>query len=175
MMRSIRWKLTSSYLLLVVLVLVIVTAYVTQALHRSYVSTYAYVVATQAKVISLMMREYAGKRSLVELQPMAQTLKWRQEATIALIDATGHSAAAMAAAPELEKAFAGEEGQAVRFDPATGETRVFAAAPILGPNNRVAGVVQVSAPEAWVWRQLRRMAPALGTAKIGRASCRERV
>src|SRR5437870_11149154 len=89
MMRSIRWKLTSSYLLLVVLVLVIVTAYVTQALHRSYVSTYAYVVATQAKVISLMMREYAGKRNLAELQPMAQTLKWRKEAIIALIDATG--------------------------------------------------------------------------------------
>jgi len=166
MMRSIRWKLTSSYLLLVVLVLVIVTAYVAQALHRSYVNTYAYVVATQAKVISLMMREYAGKRNLGELQPMVQTLKWRQEATIALIDATGHSAAALAAAPELEKAFAGEEAQAVRFDPATGETRVFAAAPILGPNNRVAGVVQVSAPEAWVWRQLRRMAPALGTASL---------
>src|SRR5947209_20163707 len=166
MMRSIRWKLTSSYLLLVVLVLVIVTAYVTKALHRSDVNTYAYVVATQAKVISLMMREYAGKRNLVELQPMAQTLKWRKEATIALIDATGHSAAAMAGAPELEKAFAGEEGQAVRFDPATGETRVFAAAPILGPDNRIAGVVQVSAPEAWVWRQLRRMAPALGAASL---------
>ena len=166
-MRSIRWKLTSSYLLLVVLVLVIVTAYVTQALHRSYVSTYAYVVATQAKVISLMMREYAGKRNLAELQPMAQTLKWRKEAIIALIDATGRSTGPDAAAsPELEKAFAGEESQAVRFDPATGETRVFAAAPILGPDNRIAGVVQVSAPEAWVWRQLRRMAPALGTASL---------
>src|SRR2546426_6707875 len=116
MMRSIRWKLTSSYLLLVVLVLVIVTAYVTKALHRSYVNTYAYVVATQAKVISLMMREYAGKRNLVELQPMVQTLKWRQEATITLIDATGYSASATAAAPELEKAFAGEEGQAERFE-----------------------------------------------------------
>src|SRR5437870_713562 len=110
MMRSIRWKLTSSYLLLVVLVLVIVTAYVTQALHRSYVSTYAYVVATQAKVISLMMREYAGKRNLAELQPMAQTLKWRKEAIIALIDATGRSTGPDAAAsPELEKAFRSEE------------------------------------------------------------------
>src|SRR2546430_14456626 len=110
-------------------------------------------------------REYAGKRNLVELQPMAQTLKWRKEAIIALIDATGRSTGPDAAAsPELEKAFAGEESQAVRFDPATGETRVFAAAPILGPANRIPGVVQVSAPEAWVWRQLRRMAPALGTA-----------
>lgn len=167
MMRSIRWKLTSSYLVLVLLVLVIVTAYVTEALHRSYVGTYAYVVATQAKVISLMMREYAGKRNLVEVQPMAQSLKWRKEATIALIDAAGRSAFPVGpATPELEKAFAGEESQDVRFDPATGETRVFAAAPILGPDNRVAGVVQVSAPEAWVWRQLRRMAPALGTASL---------
>src|SRR2546426_11056454 len=167
MMRTIGWKLTSSCLLRVVLVLVIVTAYVTQALHRSYVSTYAYVVATQAKVISLMMREYAGKRNLAELQPMAQTLKWRKEAIIALIDATGRSTGPDAAAsPELEKAFAGEESQAVRFDPATGETRVFAAAPILGPDNRIAGGVQVSAPEAGVWRPLRRMAPALGTASM---------
>src|SRR2546429_9888379 len=98
---------------------------------------------------------------------MAQTLKWRKEACIALIDATGRSTGPDAAAsPDLERAFAGEESQAVRFDPATGEPRVFAAAPILGPDNRIAGVVQVSAPEAWVWRQLRRMAPALGTASL---------
>src|SRR5437667_7195330 len=123
MMRSIRWKLTSSYLLLVVLVLVIVTAYVTQALHRSYVSTYAYVVATQAKVISLMMREYAGKRNLAELQPMAQTLKWRKEAIIALIDASGRSTGPDAGGSiELEQAFAGEERQAVRSARATSDT-----------------------------------------------------
>ncbi len=167
MLRSIRWKLTSSYLVLVLVVLVVVTGYVVQALQRSYVNTYAYVVATQAKVISLMMREYAGERNLAELQPMVETLKWRKEATIALIDATGRSAVlAEPGSPELQKAFAGEEDWSMRFDPATGETRVFAAAPVFGPDNRVMGVVQVSAPEAWVWRQLRRMAPALATASL---------
>ncbi len=167
MMRSIRWKLTSSYLVLVLVVLVVVTGYVVQALQRSYVNTYAYVVATQAKVISLMMREYAGERNLAELQPMVETLKWRKEATIALIDATGRSAVpAEPGSPELQKAFAGEEDWSMRFDPATGETRVFAAAPVFGPNNRVMGVVQVSAPESWVWRQLRRMVPALATASL---------
>ncbi len=167
MMRSIRWKLTSSYLVLVLIVLVVVTGYVVQALQRSYVNTYAYVVATQAKVISLMMREYAGERNLADLQPMVETLKWRKEATIVLIDATGRSAApAEPGSPELQKAFAGEEDWSLRFDPATGETRVFAAAPVFGPDNRVMGVVQVSAPEAWVWRQLRRMAPALATASL---------
>jgi two-component system, OmpR family, phosphate regulon sensor histidine kinase PhoR len=165
MTRSLRWKITSSYLLVVLMVLVIFTAYVVRALHRQYVNTYAYVVAAQAKVISLMMRDYAGERDLVSLQPMVQTLKWRKEATIALIDAPGRSAAGFNPdVPELQRAFAGEESQAVRFDPASGEVRVFAAAPIVGPDGRVAGVVQVSAPEAWVWRQLHRMAPALGTA-----------
>ncbi len=166
MMRSIRWKLTMSYVLLVLLVLVIVTAYVVRALHRQYVNTYAYVVATQAKVISLMMREYAGHRRLVELQPMVQTLKWRKEATISLLDTPDAAVPGEPSPPELQQAFAGAEAQAVRFDPATGEMRVFAAAPVFGPDNRVMGVVQVSAPEVWVWRQLRRMAPALATAML---------
>jgi two-component system phosphate regulon sensor histidine kinase PhoR len=166
MMRSIRWKLTSSYLLLVLLVLIIVTSYVLQALHRSYLMTYAYVVATQAKVISLMMRDYAEERPLAELQPMVETLKWRKEASIVLLDASGRTEATHAREPEVQQAFAGTEGQAVRFDPASGETRVFAAAPVYGRDKRLLGVVQVSAPEAWVWRQLWRMTPALGTASL---------
>lgn len=167
MRRSIRWKITSSYLLLVLLVLVIVTAYVVRALERQYVNTYAYVVATQAKVISLMMREYAEGRDFADLQATVQQLKWRKEATIALIDATGRSAIPVnLSEPEVRQAFAGEEAQAVRFDPATGETRVFAAAPILGPNKQVVGIVHVSAPESWVFRQLQRMAPALATAML---------
>ncbi|MDR7400916.1 MAG: ATP-binding protein [Armatimonadota bacterium] len=168
-MRSIRWKLTSSYLLLVLLVLLLVTAYGARALHRSYINSYAYAVSIQAKVISLMMREYAGDRNLADLQPMVQTLRWRREATITLIDATGRSAPPVdPGAPEVAAAFAGRESQAVRYDPATGEVRVFAAAPVLGPDGRIVGVVQVSAPEAWVWRQLRRQAPgALGAVLVG--------
>ncbi len=169
MRRSIRWRITSSYLLLVLLVLVIFTAYVVQALERQYVSTYAYVVATQAKVISLMMREYADdpNRDLARLQGMVQELRWRKDATIQLIDATGRSPAGPVdpSLPEIQKALAGEESQAVRDD-GSGERRVYAAAPIIGRNNAVMGVVYVSAPHAWVIRQLRRMAPALGTAML---------
>jgi len=93
MRRSIRWKITSSYLVLVLLVLVIFTAYVVRALERSYLNTYRYVVATQAKVISLMMKEYAGTAplDLARLQETAQQLKWRKDATIALVDAGGWS------------------------------------------------------------------------------------
>lgn len=169
MRRSIRWRITSSYLVLVLLVLVIFTGYVVRALERQYVSTYAYVVATQAKVISLMMKEYAGDRAwdLVHLQATAQQLKWRKDATIALIDATGRSPGGQVdlSAPEIQKAFAGEEAQAVRDD-SEGVKRVYAAAPIFGPNNTVVGVVHVSAPHAWVFRQLQRIAPALFTAML---------
>jgi two-component system phosphate regulon sensor histidine kinase PhoR len=166
---SIRWKITGSYLLLVLLVLVIFTAYVVRALERQYVSTYAYVVATQAKVISLMLREYTGAGALdfVRLQATVQELKWRKDATIALVDATGHSPSGPVdlSFPEIQAALAGNEGEAVRDD-GTGMKRVYAAAPIFGPNNRVVGVVHVSAPHAWVFRQLRRIAPALGIAGL---------
>ncbi len=167
MRRSLRWKLTSSYLFLVIVVLLVVTAYVARALERSYMNTYAYVVATQAKVISLMLREYAG-RDLISLQPMVQELRWRKEATITLADATGRAAnlAIDPSYPEVQKAFAGMESQAVRADPRTGERRVYAAAPILGPKKEVVGIVHVSAPEAWVWRQLRRMVPQFGMAML---------
>lgn len=168
MRRSIRWKLTSSYLVLVIVALLIATAYVVQALQRQYVRTYAYVVSTQAKIISLMLREHAGRRDLMSLQPMVQQLRWRRDATIALADATGRATSPTVdpSYPEVQKAFAGEESQAVRADPQTGERRVYAAAPIVGPDKRVVGIVHVSAPEIWVWRQLRRMAPALGTAML---------
>ncbi len=168
MRRSIRWKITSSYLVLVLLVLAIVTAYVVVALERQYVETYKYVVTTQAKMIALMMHEYAGQRDVTELEGMAQVFKWRPDARIAILDASGRSTTGVVVLdlPEVALALGGHEGQAVRFDTTTGESRVFAATPILGIGDSLVGVVHVSVPRAWVWRQLRRMAPALGTALL---------
>ncbi|HLA24034.1 MAG TPA: ATP-binding protein [bacterium] len=169
MLRSIRWKITGSYLLLVLLVLVIFTAYVVRALERQYVNNYEYVVAAQAKVISLMLREQAGAGSvdLARLHGMVQEVKWRKDATIALLDATGRSPAGPidTSLPEIRQAFAGQEAQAIRND-STGVKRVYAAAPIFGPGNTIVGVVHVSAPHAWVVRQLLRIAPALATAGL---------
>ncbi len=168
MKRSIRWKITSSYLVLVLLVLIIVTVYVVVALERQYVDTYKYVVTTQAKMISRMMREYAGHRDFASLETLAQEFKWRPDATIAILDASGRAKTGVLLPnlPEVEKALRGQEGQAVRFDVTTGESRVFAATPILGADDTLVGVVHVSVPKAWVWRQLRRMIPALGTALL---------
>ena len=169
MLRSIRWKITGSYLLLVLLVLVIFTAYVVRALERQYVNNYEYLVAAQAKVISLMLREQAGAGSvdLARLHAMVQEVKWRKDATIALLDTTGRSPAGPVdtSLPEIRQAFEGKEAQAIRND-STGMKRIYAAAPIFGPGNTVVGIVHVSAPHAWVIRQLRRIAPALATAGL---------
>jgi len=166
MKRSIRWKLTSSYLLLVLVVLTIVTTLMVFALERQYVDTYLYVVTTQAKMITRMMHEYTWLHNVNELEVLAQEFKWRPDARIVILDANARSATGVVAAqyPEVAVALSGREGQAVRFDPLTGEHRVFAAIPILGPSNTLEGVVHVSVPRAWVWRQLRRMAPTLGLA-----------
>jgi len=169
MLRSIRWKITGSYLLLVLLVLVIFTAYVVRALERQYVNNYEYLVAAQAKVISLMLREQTGAGSvdLARLHAMVQEVKWRKDATIALLDTTGRSPAGPVdtSLPEIRQAFEGKEAQAIRND-STGMKRIYAAAPIFGPGNTVVGIVHVSAPHAWVIRQLRRIAPALATAGL---------
>lgn len=166
--RSIRWRITSSYLLLVFVVLLIFTAYVGTALERQYERTYRYVVGIQARLISLMMEEYAGRHDLATMQTMAQEFKWRPDAVITVLDASGRTSSGRVdpALAEVRSALAGEEAQSVRYDPVSSETRVFAAAPILDPRERVIGAVQVSVPLAWVFRQLRSMLPALGTAML---------
>ncbi|MGH2349469.1 MAG: two-component system histidine kinase PnpS [bacterium] len=164
-MKSIRWRITSSYLLLVFVVLLIFTAYVGSALARQYQRTYEYVVGIQAKLISLMMHEYAGRADLPTMQTMAQEFKWRRDAVITVMDASGRAASGQVdpAAPEVRAALAGTEAQDVRYDRTFNETRVFAAAPIRD-GERVVGAVSVSVPAAWIFRQLRDMLPALGIA-----------
>lgn len=166
--RSIRWRITSSYLLLVFLVLLIFTAYVGNALAGQYERTYRYVVGIQARLISLMMHEYVGRHDLATMQTMAQEFKWRPDAVITVMDASGRTASGRVddTLAEIRSALEGEEAQVVRYDPAFNETRVFAASPIIGPNEAVAGAVQVSVPRAWVFRQLRGMLPALGSAML---------
>ncbi len=168
MRRSIRWRITSSYLVLVLIVLSLVTAVVVWALQRQYVDTYKYVVKTQAKMIALMMRDYVRVHDISELELLAQEFKWRPDAKIAILDPTGRSRDGIIVPypPEIAAALVSQEAQAVRFDGPSGESRVFAASPILTEGHALVGIVHVSVPQAWVWRQLRQMAPVFGAALV---------
>jgi two-component system phosphate regulon sensor histidine kinase PhoR len=164
--RSIRARLTTSYLLLVLVSLVTVATFVTWRLQQQYMTTYGSVILTQSRLISQMLQEYAheGDASPARLERLAQEFRWRPDMTIA-VRAVPEVPAQGADAPELLAATRGEAAQRVRTDAATGQQRVFAAAPIM-----VAGapraVVHLSVPTAWVWVQLQRMLPQLGLALV---------
>lgn len=163
---SIRAKLTASYLLLVSGCLVLVATYVTWRLQAQYMQTYRSVVLTQSRLISRMLAEYAreGDASPARLERLAQEFRWRPDATIRVLAAIDIAAAAVVAAPELRQAaLEGRPGESVRADAASGQMRVFAAAPVMVDAQPVA-VVHVSVPTGWVWVQLQRMVPQLGIA-----------
>jgi two-component system phosphate regulon sensor histidine kinase PhoR len=162
--RSVRARLTTSYILLVSICLVLVTTYVTWRLQRQYMTTYGSVILTQSRMIGRMLQQYAaeGETDPARLQRLAQEFRWRPDMTIRVSppDAVLRGGPP---APELAAAVRGESAQTIREDAATGQQRVFAAAPVMAEGRPVA-VVHLSVPTGWVWVQLQRMLPQLGIA-----------
>jgi PAS domain S-box-containing protein len=167
-MRSIRNKVILTYLFLVAISLAVATFYLLRALEGQYLRTYQYVVSTQARLISLMLGEYAREgMDPGKMEEVATNFKWRPEAEIAIYDARGWrpGSGSQETPREVAAALAGQEEQAVRYDPRWEEERVYAAVPIR-QGGRVVGAVQVSVPKVWVRRQILRLAPALATAVL---------
>ncbi|MBI4279170.1 MAG: PAS domain-containing protein [Armatimonadetes bacterium] len=167
-MRSIRSKVIGSYLILVAVALIIVTGYLLHALERQYTTMYTSIVANQGQLVARVLQDAMREHpSAAGLALYAQRLQWRPDARIVLRDAAGRVPGEPAGAvpPEVQAAVRGQAGQDVRYDPASDEDRVFAAVP-LRQGNAIVGVVQISLPKVWVWRQLRRFFPALGTALL---------
>jgi two-component system phosphate regulon sensor histidine kinase PhoR len=163
--RSIRARLVISYILLVSLCLVLVATFVTWRLQHQYMTTYGSVVLTQSRIIGRMLEQYAaeGERDPARLERLAQEFRWRADMTIAVRPVA--AVPAEGAPPELTAAWRGEATQVVRDDAATGQQRVFAAAPVTAGGRPIA-VVHLSVPTGWVWVQLRRMLPQLALALL---------
>ncbi|MGH2452746.1 MAG: ATP-binding protein [bacterium] len=167
MTRSIRFTLIATYMALAALSLAVVAAVVLWGLQRSYVVIYKYVALSQARLISTMIVEYIRDEPvpLAEIDQMAQRFKWRPDVTIGVLDPGGRPPGAalnQPVAPEVAAVLAGQERTYhVRLDPATGQGRIFAAAPVGTPP---AAIVQVSVPSLWVRRQLQDLLPWLGAA-----------
>jgi two-component system phosphate regulon sensor histidine kinase PhoR len=164
--RSVRVRLTTSYILLVSICLVLVTTYVTWRLQHQYMTTYGSVVLTQSRMVGRMLQQYAaeGETNPARLERLAQEFRWRPDMTITV----SPPAAVLRGgppAPELATAIRGEAAQTIRHDAATGQQRVFAAAPVMVEGRPVA-IVHLSVPTGWVWVQLQRMLPQLGIALL---------
>jgi two-component system phosphate regulon sensor histidine kinase PhoR len=182
--RSIRTRLTASYLLLVLLCLVFVAVFVTWRLQVQYTETYGRVIVTQSRLIARMLEEYAedGGPAPARLERIAQEFKWRRDATISVLAFAGPGSTGPGAAPEVQSVeacvtrvlggqppaesvrdrLAACPSRALRAD-ATGVVQMFAAAPVLLGTKPIA-IVHVSVPTRWIWDQLRAMLPWLGIA-----------
>jgi len=174
MRSSLRWKLTSSYLLLVVISLGFAALYLIPAISRFYVTAYQRDVLNQARMVARMLeRPQAQGTSLSRLDKIAAGFAWRDGVYIGVRDPSGHVLPTSAwdtpgsgqVEPEVASAAHGQPAADVRYDPPRREPRVFAAAPIVW-NGTVRGVVQVSVPRIWVDRALQPAWFALGTALL---------
>lgn len=174
MRRSLRWKLTTSYLLLVVFSLAVAAAYLIPAITQFYLRAYERDILNQAQVVARMLETYAAEGvNLRRLDEIASGFSWRQGVYIGVRDASGRplptsrweGGAREPVPPEVAAAVRGRPATAVRYDPPREEDRLFAAVP-LAPGAVVRGVVQVSVPRAWVDRALVPAWIALGTALL---------
>jgi len=175
---SLRWKLTTSHLLLVVFSLAVAAAYLAPAFVQLQTDNYERAILNQARMAAHMIERYQAddqSLTLAQLDALAIRLAWRNEVYIGVKDADGRppatsrwatSGAAGPLPPEVAAAQRGGAAPvAVRYDPVFHETRLFAAAPIVS-NGHVTGAVQVSVPHMWVRAMLNRVWGALGTALL---------
>ncbi len=174
MTRSLRWKLTGSYLLLVVFSLAIAAAYLIPAITRFYLEAYQRDVLNHARMVAQMLQTYQAEgEGLPKLDAIANGLAWRSGVYIGVRDASGHllagsrwdSGTTEPVPPEVAAAVQGRPGTSVRYDAPRRETRLFGAIPLM-TGGAVTGVVQVSVPRIWVDRGLRPVWIALGTALL---------
>jgi two-component system, OmpR family, phosphate regulon sensor histidine kinase PhoR len=174
MKHSLRWKLTSSYLLLVVFSLSVAAAYLIPAITQFYLQAYQRDILNRTVMIARMLEAYQEDGvTLARLDEIAGGLAWRQGVYIGVRDTAGHALATSRwntdtegpVPPEVASALRDHPDTAIRYDAPREEDRLFAAAP-LRPRGVVGGVVQVSVPRAWVDWALRPAWMALGTALL---------
>ncbi|HLJ61255.1 MAG TPA: ATP-binding protein [bacterium] len=174
MRSSLRWKLTGSYLLVVLFSLAVAAAVLIPLITRFYLMSYQRDVLNQARMVARMLEvPQAQRTSLSRLDRIAAGFAWRDGVYIGVRDAAGHplptsqwdTSSSGPVEPEVAAAAHGQPTASVRYDPPRKEARVFAAAPIVN-NGLVRGVVQVSVPRIWVDRALQPAWFALGVALV---------
>ena len=174
MNRSLRWKLTASYLLLVLFSLAVAAAVLIPGITQVYSNDYQRDVLNQARTIArLLETRQAEGATIALLDDIASRSSWREGVYVGVKDDTGRPPATGrwagqgggSVAPEVRAALEGRPTTTIRPDPLDGDPRIFAAVP-LRAGGAITGVVQVSVPRLWLDRALGRMWIALGEALV---------
>jgi len=172
--RSLRGKLTGSYLLLVLFSLAVAAGVLIPAITQVYTRDYQRQILNQAGTITRLLETHqAAGADIARLDDIASRSSWREGVYVGVKDATGQPPQTGRWAdqwggpvgPEIRSALAGRPATVIRPDPATGEVRIFAATP-LRAQGALIGVVQVSVPRLWLDRALQKVWTALGEALL---------
>ncbi len=165
---SLRGKLLASYVAVVVLALAVAGAYAVRRIEAHYTRSYAASLEAQARIVAEALRPHLARHEdYKRLEQIAKAYQWRKGVYVGVRDPSGtkpHLGPSQPPPPpEVLQARQGQVATAVRWDPQAGETRIFAAAPVL-ERGRLVGIVHVSAPRLWVERQLQQIWWAFGVA-----------
>lgn len=158
---SLRARLLASYVAVVALALAVAGAYAVSQIERRYTRTYALSLEAQARVIAQAVRPHLrGAPDFGSVERLAKAYEWRKGVYVGVRDPSGRKPhlgpGQPPPPPEVLEAARGRVASAQRWDEASGEVRIFAAAPVLD-GGRLLGVVHVSAPRLWVQRQLQQI------------------
>ncbi|HKV46420.1 MAG TPA: hypothetical protein VJT32_17370, partial [bacterium] len=135
MSRSLRWKLTGTYVLLVLFSLAIAAAVLIPSISRVYVNDYERAVLNEAKTTARMLAHYQmDGASIARLDDIASRSSWRDGVYIGVKDASGQppptgqwaGQVGGPVAPEVASALADKPATVIRPD-RLGEVRIFAA------------------------------------------------
>lgn len=171
---SLRWKLTASYLLLVVFSLAVAGLVLIPGIARVYSNDYQRGVLNQAKTVAHLLEahEVAGA-GIARLDEIASQSSWREGVYIGVKDATGRPPNTSRwadqqqgpIAPEIQAALQGRATSVIHPGRDGREPRIYAAAPLMS-RGTIVGVVQVSVPRTWLDRALQQVWIALGEALL---------
>ncbi len=158
---SLQARLLASYVAVVALALLVAGAYAVRQIEQRYTRAYALSLEAQARVIAQALRPHLiGRPDFRAAEQAAKAYEWRKGVYVGVRDPSGakpHLGPDQPPPPpEVLQAVQGNVATAQRWDEASGEVRIFAAAPV-AEGSRVAGVVHVSAPRLWVERQLQQI------------------
>jgi two-component system, OmpR family, phosphate regulon sensor histidine kinase PhoR len=174
MRRSLRWKLTASYLLLVLFSLTVAAAYLIPAITHFYLASYEQDVLNRARMVATMLQTYQAEgEGLSKLDEIATGLAWQKGVYIGVRDASGRplptsqwdTPTNLPVPPEVAAALRGTPATIIRYDAPRKENRLFAAVP-LRQGTAIRGVVQVSVPRGMVEKAPQKAWLALCTALL---------
>ncbi len=152
--RSLQWKIVLIYSLLLLFTLQLISVYLVQSLEQYYLHTFKNGLESQARLLAALLAPSPGGSHEAEedIVHLVREFSGLREIEIAVLDSYAHVIGASInssmvggrlISDEITRALAGELGEAIRYDSATGERRYYLALP-LKDQRIVSGVVYLS-------------------------------